>query len=41
MGIEHLQYARHPLVSIIGPTMFGPREKILKIKIVRWLENAT
>ena len=33
MTIENLQYARHPLVSIMGPTMVGPGEKNFKGKV--------
>ena len=39
MVVENFQCARHSLVSIIGPTMVGPGEKIFKIKIFRRLET--
>ena len=41
MAIENFQCTRHSLVSVIGPTMIGPAEKIFKIKILRRLENAS
>jgi len=40
MAIKSIQYPRKFLVYVIGPTMVGLGEKISKIKVLRWLENA-
>ena len=40
MAIENFLCARHSLVSVLGPTMVGPRLKVFKIKVLRRLENA-
>ena len=41
MIIENFQAVRYSLVSSIGPTMVWKGEKMLKIKVIRGVENAT
>ena len=40
MAMQNLQYARHSLVSTIGPTMVGPGEKNFSMKVLKKLGNA-